>query len=94
MKTFGVIILMYLIMINPLCAQQKRTVVSYLFNEQLPSYIEIPPDADGIYAIYPGDGIPAESSDWDRHEQSTASKGDLAIFYKDFGYASALVIMG
>ena len=39
--------------------------------KQLPSYIEKPADASGIFAIYPGSGIPPGSENWTWHEQST-----------------------
>lgn len=37
---------------------------------QLPSYIEYPPDAAGVFAIWPDSGIPASSRSWTWHEQS------------------------
>jgi len=39
--------------------------------QQLPSYIEKPSDAAGIFAIYPDSGIPKGSENWTWHEQST-----------------------
>ncbi len=35
----------------------------------LPSYIEYPTDAESVFAIYPGDGRPADSRDWTWHER-------------------------
>jgi acetyl esterase/lipase len=43
--------------------------------QQLPSYIEHPPDAAGVFAIYPGTGIPPGSEKWTWHEQSLQSPG-------------------
>src|SRR5215467_2251926 len=43
--------------------------------QQLPSYIEKPADAAGIYAIYPGSGVPPSSEKWTWHEQSIQSPG-------------------
>ena len=38
--------------------------------QHLPSYIERPPDAAGVFAIYPGNGIPPSSEKWTWHEQT------------------------
>ena len=38
--------------------------------QHLPSYIERPPDAAGVFAIYPGNGIPPRSEKWTWHEQT------------------------
>lgn len=46
-------------------------ISNYLSNNQLPAYIEKPPAASGIYAIYSGTGIPELSKSWTWHEQST-----------------------
>lgn len=42
----------------------------------LPSYIEAPADADGVYAIYPGDGIPDDSRDatWHEHQMEVTPR--------------------
>lgn len=42
----------------------------------LPPYIEAPTDADGVYAIYPGDGIPDDSRNatWHEHLMQVASR--------------------
>jgi deazaflavin-dependent oxidoreductase (nitroreductase family) len=44
----------------------------------LPSYIEAPEDADGVFAIYPGDGIPSDSQTWDwrEHAMQVPLRGD------------------
>lgn len=43
--------------------------------QQLPGYIERPPDAAGVFAIWPGSGVPpgAEKSTW--HEQTMQAPG-------------------
>jgi acetyl esterase/lipase len=38
--------------------------------QHLPSYIERPPDAAGVFAIYPGNGVPPGSEKWTWHEQT------------------------
>ncbi|HZT69845.1 MAG TPA: alpha/beta hydrolase [Terriglobia bacterium] len=37
--------------------------------QQLPSYIKRPPDASGVYAIWPASGVPPSSKTWTWHEQ-------------------------
>jgi hypothetical protein len=44
--------------------------------QQLPSYIEKPADAAGVFAIYPGSGVPPGSEKWTWHEQSIQSPGN------------------
>ncbi|WDF77202.1 alpha/beta hydrolase [Mucilaginibacter sp. KACC 22773] len=46
---------------------------------QLPSYIEKPADASGIFAIYPAHGIPPGSEKWNWHEQSSQALGDKMV---------------
>jgi len=41
-----------------------------VYGQQLPSYIEKPSDAAGVFAIYPGSGVPAGSESLTWHEQS------------------------
>lgn len=43
--------------------------------QPVPSYIEKPADAAGVYAIYPGSGVPPGSEKWTWHEQSIQSPG-------------------
>lgn len=43
--------------------------------QQLPSYIERPPDAAGVFAIYPGAGVPPGSEKWNWHEQTMQVPG-------------------
>src|SRR2546430_13151112 len=38
--------------------------------QHLPSYIERPSDAAGVFAIYPGNGVPPGSEQWTWHEQT------------------------
>ncbi len=38
--------------------------------QHLPSYIERPSDAAGVFAIYPGTGVPPGSEKWTWHEQT------------------------
>jgi acetyl esterase/lipase len=46
--------------------------------QQLPAYIERPPDAAGVFAIWPGSGVPPGSEKWTWHEQTTQSPGSKA----------------
>jgi acetyl esterase/lipase len=46
--------------------------------QTLPSYIEKPADAVGVYAIYPGTGVPPGSEKWTWHEQSIQAPGSAA----------------
>ena len=41
--------------------------------QQVPDYIERPDDAAGVFAIYPGDGVPPGSEDWTWHERAVRS---------------------
>jgi len=43
--------------------------------QQLPSYIERPADAAGVFAIYPGSGVPPGSENWTWHEQTMQAPG-------------------
>ncbi len=43
--------------------------------QQLPSYIERPPDAAGVFAIWPGSGVPPGSEKWTWHEQTMQAPG-------------------
>lgn len=46
---------------------------------QVPSYIDRPADSAGVFAIWPGSGIPPGSEKWSWHEQSTqASSGNTS----------------
>jgi hypothetical protein len=49
--------------------------VSTASAQQLPSYIERPPDAAGVFAIYPGTGVPLGSEKWNWHEQTMQVPG-------------------
>lgn len=46
-----------------------------IHGQQLPSYIEKPADAAGVFAIYPGSGVPPGSEKRTWHEQSIQSPG-------------------
>jgi acetyl esterase/lipase len=48
--------------------------IASLNAQQVPSYIERPADADDIYLIYPGNGVPAGSESWTQRE-TTANLG-------------------
>jgi acetyl esterase/lipase len=50
-------------------------VASTASAQQLPSYIEQPPDAAGVFAIYPGSGVPPGSEKWTWHEQTMQAPG-------------------
>ncbi len=56
------------ILIGTLAATKVRS-------QQLPSYIEKPADAAGMYAIYPGSGVPPGSENAKWHEQSIEAPG-------------------
>lgn len=43
--------------------------------QQLPSYIERPSDAAGVFAIWPGSGVPQGSEKWTWHEQQMQMPG-------------------
>src|SRR5215471_18524318 len=43
--------------------------------QQLPSYIERPKDSAGVFAIWPGTGVPLGSEKWTWHEQTTEAPG-------------------
>lgn len=43
--------------------------------QQLPPYIQRPPDAAGVFAIYPGSGVPRGSEKWTWHEQTVQVPG-------------------
>ena len=48
--------------------------------QHLPSYIQKPSDATGLFAIYPGNGIPPGSEKWTWHEQTTqAPEGGMMV---------------
>ena len=50
-------------------------MVSVASAQQLPSYIEKPSDAAGVFAIWPGSGVPPGSEKWTWHEQSIQLPG-------------------
>jgi acetyl esterase/lipase len=43
--------------------------------QPLPSYIEKPSDAAGVFAIWPGSGVPPGSEKWTWHEQAMQAPG-------------------
>ena len=45
-------------------------MVEAAIGQRLPSYIERPADATGVFAIYPGNGVPPGSETWTWHEHS------------------------
>ena len=49
--------------------------ISTIFAQQLPSFIEKPADATGVFAIWPGSGVPADSENWTWHEQTVQVPG-------------------
>lgn len=59
----------------PLILLAGISVLGAIQAQQLPAYIEKPADAAGIYAIYPGSGIPAGSENATWHEQSMQVPG-------------------
>lgn len=50
-------------------------VTSASAGQQLPSYIERPADAAGLFAVYPGSGVPPGSEKWTWHEQTMGAPG-------------------
>jgi hypothetical protein len=50
-------------------------LVSAASAQQLPSYLERPPDAAGIFARRPGSGVPPGSEKWVWHEQQMRMPG-------------------
>jgi acetyl esterase/lipase len=46
-----------------------------LHAQSLPAYIERPVDAAGIYAIWPGSGVPPGAEKWTWHEQTEQTPG-------------------
>jgi len=46
-----------------------------LWAQSLPSYIERPPDAAGVFAIWPGSGVPPGAEKWTWHEQTMQAPG-------------------
>ena len=50
-------------------------IISTVHGQQLPAYIEKPADAAGVFAIYPGSGVPAGSENATWHEQSIQAPG-------------------
>jgi acetyl esterase/lipase len=47
--------------------------------QQLPSYIERPSDAAGVFAIWPSSGVPPGSEKWTWHEQSIQLPGSSKV---------------
>lgn len=58
-----------------LVAVLVAAIAGALHGQQLPSYIEKRSDAAGVYAIYPGSGVPSGSEKWTWHEQSIQAPG-------------------
>lgn len=46
--------------------------------QQLPDYIEQPPDAAGLFAIWPASGVPPGAEGWPWHEQAMQAPGNDA----------------
>jgi acetyl esterase/lipase len=55
---------------------QLKDTSSLARAQKLPSYIERPEDGAGIFAIYPGKGIPAGSEKWTTQERTIQVPGD------------------
>jgi hypothetical protein len=53
-------------------------VASVVSVQQLPSYIDRPSDAAGLFAIWPGSGVPPGSEKWTWHEQSMDVPGNTS----------------
>jgi acetyl esterase/lipase len=61
---------------SSIARQPGRRSSSRMNTQPLPRYIERPTDAAGVFAIWPGDGVPPDAKSWDWHEQSmTAPAG-------------------
>ncbi len=65
--------------INLLLSALLATLVTSTVNaQQLPSYVERPADAAGVFAIWPGAGVPPGSEKWNWHEQTVQVPGSKA----------------
>jgi acetyl esterase/lipase len=65
--------------INLLVSALLATLVTSTVNaQQLPSYVERPADAAGVFAIWPGSGVPPGSEKWNWHEQTVQVPGSTA----------------
>ncbi len=62
--------------ISLLVSALLATLVTSTVNaQQLPSYVERPADAAGVFAIWPGSGVPLGSEKWNWHEQTVQVPG-------------------
>ena len=62
--------------ISLLVSALLATLVTSTVNaQQLPSYVERPADAAGVFAIWPGAGVPPGSEKWNWHEQTVQVPG-------------------
>jgi len=62
--------------ISLLVSALLATLVTSTVNaQQLPSYVERPADAAGVFAIWPGSGVPPGSEKWNWHEQTVQVPG-------------------
>ena len=72
--------LLFLLMVSLTSFGQSRTNLSTALKEsaeKVPSYVEGPSDADGIFTVWPDDGVPSGSESWTWHEQSKEVSGDI-----------------
>lgn len=62
--------------VSRLVSALLATLVTSTVNaQQLPSYVERPPDGAGAFAIWPGTGVPPGSEKWTWHEQTVQMPG-------------------
>src|SRR5258706_10305860 len=62
------------LLISVLLATLVTTTVNA---QQLRSYVERPADAAGVFAIWPGSGVPTGSEKWNWHEQTVQVPGSV-----------------
>ncbi len=60
-------LLVLLCLSGPLAAQTSGPITS----PNLPAYIDRPADSAGVFAIWPGSGVPPGSENWTWHEQTS-----------------------
>jgi acetyl esterase/lipase len=75
MRFFLTIILFFsVIFVN---TSQAQSGSASDISKQLPSYVEVPSDAAGIFAIWPGSGVAPGSEKWTWHEQTMIVPGGV-----------------
>ena len=70
MKKINSLLLFLMVASTGFTQSGDTSLIKLASTQQLPSYIEKPSDAPGMFAIYPGKGIPPGSEKWTWHEQT------------------------